>query len=147
MDKSVRYSIFACLAAGLAMGSIAFLLMGSARVAGVHHSLLQVMLPIMATATVLIVALSRTARTALGRLCLANGIVSIVLAAASLQGGAQPLWVTDPVYERALDQGMQWWLRHLMWSTAAYSGTVVGLAVLFFILSYWLLHRRHRGAP
>ncbi len=89
---------------------------------------------------VLIAVLSTTARAAWGRLCLANGVVAIALAAASLQTRGQPIGAADTIYEHALDQSIQWWLRHLLWSATAYSGAAIILGLVFFVLSYWLLH-------
>ena len=84
-----------------------------------------------------------------GRLCLTNGIVSIALAAASLQGRGQPLRPADLGDERALDQAMHRWLGRLMWTAAAYSCAAIVVAAVLFALSYWLLrwpHGRHRAA-
>lgn len=122
--------------------------LGPAGVAAVAHPLVRLIFPVAAIATVLIAALSSSARTAWGRLCLMNGVVSIALAGASVENG-QPLWPADPVYERALDQAMQWWFRHLIWTTAAYFAAAMIIAAVLFALSYWLLHsppRRHRQA-
>jgi len=77
-----------------------------------------------------------------------NGVVSIALAGANVQNGP-PLWPTDPVYEHALDQAMQWWVRHAIWTTAAYFAAAMIIAAVLFALSYWLLHSphgRHRQA-
>jgi len=104
------------------------------------HPLVQALLPTAAIATVLIVTRSTTVRAAWGRLCLINGIVGVALAVASVSGRSQPLWPADLAYERALDQAMQWWLGHLMWTAAAYVAMAMVVAAGFFALSYWLLH-------
>jgi hypothetical protein len=44
---------------------------------------------------------------------------------------------------------MQWWLRHLVATAAAYFGGAAVVAVVLFALGYWLLrspHGRHRDA-
>ena len=109
--------------AGLVMGGLTLGLIGLAVAIGPIAALLlvQLILPVAMIATVLIVSLASTARAAWGRLCLINGIMSIALAAASVQGQGQPLWPTDPGYERALDQGIQWWVGHVISTAAAYS--------------------------
>ena len=109
--------------AGLVMGGLTLGLIGLAVAIGPIAALLrvQLILPVAMVATVLIVSLASTARAAWGRLCLINGIMSIALAAASVRGQGQPLWPTDPGYERALDQGIQWWVGHVISTAAAYS--------------------------
>ena len=140
--------------AGFAMGSLTFALIGLSAALGpigvgaVLHSLARLILPLAAIAAALIAALSSSARRAWARVCLMNGVVSATLAGASVEVG-QPLWPADPVYEHALDQGMQWWLRHVIWTTAAYFATAMIIAAALFALSYWLLHPphgRHRQA-
>jgi Mn2+/Fe2+ NRAMP family transporter len=140
--------------AGFVMGSLTLALIGLTAVLGptgvaaVVHPPVQLIFPLAATAAVLIAALSSSARIVWGRLCLMNGVVSLALACASVQNG-QPLWPTDPVYERALDQAMQWWLRHVIWTTAAYFAAAIIIAAVLFALSYWLMHsphERHREA-
>jgi len=140
--------------AGFVMGGLTLALVGLTAVLGptgvaaVAHPLVRLIFPAAAIATVLIAALSSSARTAWGRLCLMNGVVSIALAGANVQNGP-PLWPTDPVYERALDQAMQWWLRHVIWTTAAYFAAAMIIAAVLFALSYWPLHSphgRHRQA-
>ena len=140
--------------AGFVMGGLTLALvgpttvLGPAGVATVAHPLVPLIFPVAAIATVLIAALSPSGRTAWGRLCLMNGVVSIALAGTNVQNGP-PLWPTDPVYERALDQSMQWWLREVIWTTAAYFGGAMIIAAVLFALSYWLLHSphgRHRQA-
>jgi hypothetical protein len=131
--------------AGFVMGGLTLALVGLTAVlgpAGVAHPLVRLIFPVAAIATVLIAALSSSARTAWGRMCLMNGVVSIALAGANVQNGP-PLWPTDPVYERALDQAMQWWVRHLIWTTAAYFAAATIIAAVLFALSYWLLHSPH----
>ena len=136
--------------AGLVMGGLTLGLIGLAVAIGPIAALLlvQLILPVAMIATVLIVSLASTARAAWGRLCLINGIMSIALAAASVQGQGQPLWPTDPGYERALDQGIQWWVGHVISTAAAYFGGAVVVAAVLFALSYWLLppHGLHRDA-
>src|SRR6516162_4213640 len=137
--------------AGLVMGGLTLGLIGLAVAIGRIAALLlvQLILPVAMIATVLIVSLASTARAAWGRMCLINGIMSIALAAASVQGRGQPLWLTDPGYERALDQAIQWWLGHLVSTAAAYFAGAIVIAAVLFALSYWLLrspHRRHRDA-
>jgi len=137
--------------AGLVMGGLTLGLIGLAVAIGPIAALLlvQLILPVAMIATVLIVSLASTARAAWGRLCLINGIMSIALAAASVQGQGQPLWPTDPGYERALDQGIQWWVGHVISTAAAYFGGAVVVAAMLFALSYWLLrppHGLHRDA-
>jgi hypothetical protein len=134
--------------AGLAMGSLTLALIGLSAmlgpigVAAVLHPLVRWIFPVAAIATVLIAALSSSARAAWGRLCLMNGVVSIARAGANVQNG-QPLWPEDPVYERALDRAMQRWLRHAIWTTAAYFAVAMIIAAVLFALSYWLLHSPH----
>ena len=157
MSKATKHSIFPRIAAGLVMGSLALALalIGSTATivpvqsAELGHSVVQLILPVVAIATVLIVVLSTTAQGAWGRLCLTNGIVSVALAIASLQGHGQPFWPADPLYEHALDQAMRSWLGRLMWTATAYSCAALVVAAVFFALGYWLLHspyRRHRPA-
>jgi hypothetical protein len=155
MSKATKHSIFPRIAAGLVMGSLTLALIGStATIVPVQSAELgppvgQLILPVAAIATVLIVAFSTTARAAWGRLCLTNGVVSLALAIASLKGRGQLLGATDPIYERALDQAMQSWLGRLMWTAAAYSCAALVVAAVFFVLSYWLLHspyQRHGAA-
>jgi hypothetical protein len=155
MRKATRHSIFARIVAGLVMGSLTLALIGSTATivpvqsAELGHPVVQLILPVAAIATVLIVVLSTTARATWGRLCLTNGIVSLALAIASLKGRGQPLGATDPIYERALDQAMRSWLGHLMWTAAAYACAALVVAAVFFALSHWLLHspyRRHGAA-
>jgi hypothetical protein len=140
--------------AGFAMGSLTFALIGLSvalgpiRVTAVLHSLAQLIFPLAAIAIVLIATLSSSVRRAWGRLSLMNGVVSIALAGASVRYD-QPLWPADPLYERALDQAMQWWFRHVIWTTAAYFAAAMIIAAVLFALSYWLLHSphgRHRQA-
>jgi ABC-type branched-subunit amino acid transport system permease subunit len=71
-----------------------------------------------------------------------NGVLSIGLAGASVQN-SQPPRPVDPLYERALDQAMQWWLRHVIWTTAAYFAAATIIAAVLCALSYWLLHSPH----
>ena len=155
MSKASKHSLFTRIVAGLVMGSLALALIGSTATivpvqsAELGHSVIQLILPIAAIATVLIVVLSTTARATWGRLCLTNGIASVALAAANIKSLGQPLGATDPTYERALDQAMRSWLGHLMWTAAAYSCAAFVVAAVFFALGYWLLHspyRRHRAA-
>jgi hypothetical protein len=134
--------------AGFAMGSLTFALIGLSAALGpigvtaVLHSLAQLIFPLAAIAAALIAALSSSARRAWGRSCLMNGVVSIALGGATIEVG-QPLWPADPVYERALDQGVQWWLKHMVWTTAAYFAAAMIIAAALFALSYWLLHSSH----
>jgi len=134
--------------AGFAMVSLTCALIGLSAalgpigVAAVLHPLAQLIFPLAAIAVALIAALSSSVRRAWGRLCLMNGVVSATLAGASVEVG-QPLWPADPVYEHALDEAMQWWLRHVIWSTAAYFATAMIIAAALFALSYWLLHSSH----
>jgi len=137
--------------AGFLMGGLTLTLTGLTAAVGQTAALLlvQLILPVAMIATVLVVSLSSTARAAWGRLCLINGIVSIALAAASVEGRGQPLWPADPGYERALDRAMQWWLGHVISTAAAYFSAAIVAAATLFVLSYWLLrsrHGRHRDA-
>ena len=137
--------------AGFFMGGLTLALIGLALAIGPMAALLlvQLILPVAMIATVLAVSLSSTARAAWGRLCLINGIISIALAGASVQGRGQPLWPTDPDYERALDQSIQCWLGHVISTAAAYFGGALVVAAVLFALSYWLLRSpdgRHRDA-
>ena len=146
-----RPQVLGRILAGFLMGGLTLALIGLTVTVGRTAAVLlvQLILPVAMIATVLVVSLSSTDRAAWGRLCLINGIVSIALAAASVEGRGQPLWPADPGYERALDRAMQWWLGHVISTAAAYfSGAVVTAAVLF-VLSYWLLRSprgRHRAA-
>jgi len=137
--------------AGFLMGALTLGLIGLAVAIGSMAAVLlvQSILSVAMIATVLIVSLSSTTRAAWGRLCLINGIVSIALAAASVEGRGQPLWPADPGYERALDRAMQWWLGHVISTAAAYFGGAIVVAAVLFVLSYWLLrspHGLHRDA-
>lgn len=138
-----------CVMGGLTLALVGLTtVLGPAGVAAVAHPLVPLIFPVAAIATVLIAALSPSGRTAWGGLCLMNGVVSIALAGTNVQNGP-PLWLTDPVYERAIDQSMQWWLRHLIWTTAANFAAAMIIAAVLFALSYWLLHSphgRHRQA-
>jgi uncharacterized membrane protein YkvI len=155
MGRPTMHGISARVVAGLVMGTLTLVLMASATVgladsSRVGQPLVQLRFPVAAIATVLIVVLSTTARAAWGRLCLTNGIVSVLLAAASLQGRGQPFWPSNPVYQRALDQGMRWWLDRLAWSAAAYSGGAIVAGTVLFALAYCLLRwprGRHRATP
>lgn len=150
MSKATKHSICARIVAGLVMGSLTLALIGStATIVPVQsaepgHPVVQLILPVAAIATVLIVVLSTTARATWGRLCLTNGVVSVALAAASIKSLGQPFWPVDPLYERALDQAIRSWLGHLMWTAAAYASAAIVVAAVFFALSYWLLHSRYR---
>lgn len=121
--------------AGLVMGGLTLGLIGLAVAIGPIAALLlvQLILPVAMIATVLIVSLASTARAAWGRLCLINGIMSIALAAASVQGQGQPLWPTDPGYERALDQGIQWWVGHVISTAAAYFAGAIAAAAMLLV--------------
>jgi hypothetical protein len=155
MRRPTMDGISARVVAGLVMGSLTLGLITSAifsppGVPRLDHLLVQLIFPVLAIATVLIVALSTTARATWGRLCLTNGIVSVLLAAASLQSRGQPFWPSDPLYQRALDQGVRWWLGHMLWTAAAYSGATIVVATVLFVLASWLLrwpHRQRRAAP
>jgi hypothetical protein len=153
-EDSLDSSSLGRIIAGLVMGGLPLFLLGLTQVlepmgvAAVVHPWVQAVVPVAAIVTVLIAALSSIVRTTCGRLCLMNGVVTLALAGASVENG-QPRWPTDPVYERALDQAMQGWLRHIFWTTAAYSAAVLIMAAILFALSYWLLHSprvRHRQA-
>ena len=155
MSKATKHSIVARIVAGLVMGSLTLALIGStATIVPVHSAelgppVVRLILPVAAIATVLIAILSTTVRAAWGRLCLTNGIVSVALAMASLQGHGQPFWPADPLYERALDQAMRSWLGRLMWTATAYSCAAFVVAAVFFALGYWFLHspyQRHGNA-
>ena len=146
-----RPQVLGRVLAGFVMGGLTLGLIGLAVAIGPMAALLlvQLILPVAMIATVLVVSLASTARAAWGRLCLINGIMSIALAAASVQCRGQPLWPTDPGYERALDQAIQWWVGHVIWSAAAYFGGAIFVATVLFALSYWLLrspHGLHRHA-
>lgn len=149
--KPARPQVLGRILARLFMGGLTLALIGLTAAVGATAALflVQLILPVAMIVTVLVVSLSLTARSAWGRLCLINGIMSIALAAASVEGRGQPLWPADPGYERALDRAMQWWLGHVISTAAAYfSGAIVAAATLF-ALSYWLLrspHGRHRDA-
>ena len=84
-------------------------------------------------ATVLVVSLSSTARAAWGRLCFINGIISIALAAASVEGRGQPLWPVDSSYESALDRAMQWSLGHVILTAAAYFAGAIAAAAMLLV--------------
>jgi hypothetical protein len=145
---------FGRILAGFVMGGLTLALvvlttlLGPMGVAALVHPLVQLIFPAAAIVTVLIAFLSSSVRTAWGRLCLMNGVVSLALAGVSIENG-QPLWPADLLYERALDQAMQWWVRHLIWTTAAYFVAVVFIAAVLFAFSYWLRYSpkiRHRQA-
>jgi len=132
--------------AGFVMGSITLAMIGLTAVLGrdgpaavVNSLALLLIVPIAAITIVLIATLSSSARTVWGRLCLMNGGVSITLAGAAVQAG-QPLWPADPVYERALDEAIKWWLRHMIWTGVAYAGAMIIVGAVLFALSYRLLH-------
>lgn len=148
MTNVAHSSTLGRVIAGFAMGSLTFALIGLSAALGpigvtaVLHSLAQLIFPLAAIAAALIAALSSSARRAWGRLCLMNGVVSIALAGVSVRY-EQPLWPADPLYERALDQAMQWWFRHVVWTTAAYFAAAMIIAAVLLALSYWLLHSSH----
>jgi hypothetical protein len=149
--KLARPQVFGRILAGFLMGGLTLALIGLAVAMGPMAALLlvQLIFPVAMIATVLVVSLSSTVRAAWGRLCLINGIISIALAATSVQGRGQPLWPTDPGYERALDQSIQWWLGHVISTAAAYFSGAIVVAAVLFALSYWLLRSpdgRHRDA-
>jgi hypothetical protein len=131
--------------AGFFMGSLTIALIGlaAATVSTAALLLVQLIVPVAMIATVLVVTLSPTARAAWGRLCLINGILSVSLAAASIEGRGQPLWPSDPGYGRALDQGVHWWLTHVISTAVTYFGGAVVVAAALFALSYWLLRSPH----
>jgi hypothetical protein len=137
------------IVAGFVMGLFTLALVGLTTVLGpmgraaLVDPLVQLMFPAAAIVTVLIAALSSSARTAWGRLCLMNGVVGLAFAGVNVENGP-PLWPTDPVYERALDQAMQWWVMHLIWTTGAYFTAALIIAAVLFALSYWLLRSPHR---
>ena len=147
-------STFGRIFAGLAMGGLTLALVvlttafGPIGAAALVHPMGKLTVPAAAIATVAIGALSSSVRKAWGRLCLMNGIATLALAGVSVEDG-QPVWPTDPAYERALDQAMQWWVGQVIWTTAAYFAAALIIAAALFSLSYWLLHsphRRHRQA-
>jgi len=145
-----RPQVLGRVLAGFVMGGLTLGLIGLAVAIGPMAALLlvQLILSVAMIATVLVVSLASTARAAWGRLCLINGMC-IALAAASVQGQGQPLWPADPSYERALDQGIQWWVGHVISTAAAYFGGAIVVAAVLFVLSYWLLrspHGLHRDA-
>ena len=149
-DGSARGRIFA----GLMMGSVTLALvfltaeLGPIGAAALVHPIVELTVPTAVIVTVVIASFSSSLRLAWGRLCLMNGVISIALAGISV-GHSQPLWPTDPLYERALDEAVQWWLARAIWTTAAYLATALVIAGVLFALSYWLLHaphRRHRQA-
>ena len=132
--------------AGVVMGGLTLALIGRAQAIepSVAGSLIRWVLPVAVLVILLITVLSATSRTALGRLCLLNGMMSSALAGVTLLGEGQPIWPSDPGYEHSLDRALQWWLAHLMWTAAAYFGTAIVLTAGLFALSYWLL-RSHPG--
>jgi hypothetical protein len=144
-DGSTLGRIFAWLAmSGLTLALVGLMTaFGPIGAAALVHPMVKLTVPAAATATIVIAALSSSVRKAWGRLCLMNGVVSLALAGVSVESG-QPLWPTDPLYERALDQAMQSWVRHVIWTTAAYFAATVIIAAALFALSYWLLHWPHR---
>lgn len=99
-------SILGRVLAGFLMGGLTLALMalGAGFETTDPHPLAQSILPVAVIATVLVATFSSTVRAAWGRLCLINGILSVALAAASVQGRGQPLSPTDPGYERTLDR-------------------------------------------
>ena len=110
--------------------------------------MVKLIVPVAAIVTMLIAALSPSVRTTWGRLCLTNGVTSLTLAGVSVEDG-RPLWQADPICERALDQAMRWWIKDVIWTTAAYCAIALIIAAVLFALSYWLLHSphgRHRQA-
>src|SRR5690349_2173316 len=110
-DGSTRDRIFA----GFMMGSVTLALffltavLGPIGAAALVHPLVELPVPAAAIVTVVIASISSSLRLAWGRLCLMNGVISVALAGVSV-GHSQPLWPTDPLYERALDEAVQWWL-------------------------------------
>jgi hypothetical protein len=145
LGRSVAAFVMGCLA--LALIGLTTVL-GPVKLAAFVDPMVKFTVPAAAIVTVLIAALSSSPRIAWGRLCLMNGVMSIALAGVGVQSG-QPLWSADPLYERALDQGMQWWLTHMIWTTAGYFAVTLIMGAALFALRYWLLHsphRRHRQA-
>jgi hypothetical protein len=149
MKTLAHNSTLGRILAGFVMGGLTLVLvfltavLGPIRVASLVDPLMKLIVPAATIVTVLVAALSCSVRTAWGRLCLMNGVVSLALAGISVEIG-QPLWPADPVYERALDQAMQWWVKHVIWTTAAYFAAALITAAILFAFSYWLLHSPHR---
>jgi hypothetical protein len=149
MSKIAHNSTLGRILAGFVMGGLTLALMvltavlGPIRGAILVDLLMKLVVPAAVIATVLVAALSGSVRTAWGRLCLMNGVVSLALAGTSVEIG-QPLWPADPVYERALDQAMQWWVRHVIWTATTYFAAALIIAAVLFAFSYWLLHSPHR---
>ena len=143
--KPARRQILGRIVAGVVMGGLTLGLIGLKAAVGPTAALflVQLILPVSMVATVLVVSLSSTARAAWGRLCLINGIISIALAVASVEGRGQPLWPADPSYESALDQAMQWWLGHVISTAAAFFAGAIAAAAMLLVLSYWLLRSPH----
>jgi uncharacterized membrane protein len=142
------------IVAALVMGCLALALtelttvLGPIGLAAFVDPMVKFTVPAVAILTVLIAVLSTSPRIAWGRLCLMNGVMCIALAGVGVQGD-QPFWARDPLYERALDQGMRWWLTDAIWRTACYFAVTLIIGAALFALSYWLLHsshRRHREA-
>jgi hypothetical protein len=52
---------------------------------------------------------------------------------------------SDPAYESALDQAMQW-LKHLILTTATYFAAALAIAAALFALLLHSSHQRHRQA-
>jgi hypothetical protein len=143
--KPVRPQLLGRILSGLFMGSLTLCLIGLIAAVGPTAALflVQLILPVAIIAIVLVVSLSLTARAVWGRLCLINGIVSIAVAAASVEGRGQPLWPADPTYEHTLDRAMQWWLGELISTAATYFSAAMIAAATLLALSYWLLRSPH----
>jgi len=151
MRNATDRSILGRILAGFVMGGLTVSLIGLAAAIepAAAQPLVQLILPAAVISVVLLASFSSTARAAWGRLCLINGILSVGLAVGSVPGRGQPLWPMDPGYENALDQAIQWWLSHVIWTAAAYFGGGIVVAAVLFALSYLLLrspHGRHRDA-
>jgi len=95
--KPARRQILGRIVAGVVMGALTLGLIGLTAAVGPTAALFQVqlILPVSMIATLLVVSLSSTARAAWGRLCFINGIMSIALAAASVErrGNRSGPWI------------------------------------------------------
>jgi len=143
--KPARLHLIGRILSGLLMGSLTLALIDLMAAIGRTAAplLQQLILPIAMVSTVLVVSLSLTARAAWGRLYLISGIISIVLAAAIVEGRGQPHWPADPTYEHTLDRAMQWWLGELISTVASYFSAAMIAAAMLLALSYWLLRSPH----
>jgi len=134
----------------LVMGGIALALIGSlaltAPVAAAAAIPLIALLSIAALAAIIVTGVrSRTVKAAWGRLCLVNGVLSVMLAAVSIGIQKEPYWPSGSSYQHDIASAVGAMPpTQTLWALAAYFAFVaLAVAAILFVFSYWLLHPRH----